>query len=229
MVAKPPQAYGAFAGTAAPNQAGVQHRKQRIWSILIAILVGLIIGSAIFYRFTNIIPSGAKTQTPGASTIVAKTQTPSVGDVSFFNTRQLTDTGTPGINDGIQVNLNLPSQPATGQRYYAWLQDSNIEGTSILLNRTAILKQGSNSLAYIDPQHHNLLATMSQFLSQRRVLKSYQSARHSIRNSGAMRERSHRRVPPQTTLVNLIIYATYSQVIPPSICFTSMAASTTGS
>jgi serine/threonine protein kinase len=164
MVTKPPQVYGAFAGTVAPNQAAAQHRKQRIWSILIAILVCLIIGSAIFYRFTNIIPSGAKTRTPGVSTIVAQKQIPSVGDVSFFNTRQLTNTGTPGINDGIQVNLNLPSQPATGQRYYAWLQDSNIEGTSILLNPTVILKQGSNSLAYIDPAHHNLLAAMSQFL-----------------------------------------------------------------
>lgn len=148
-----------FAATVTPNQMHPKRSHKKLgWSILMVTLVCLIIGSALLYRFTTIFPSNAKMLAP---THVIST---SIGDVSFFNTRQLTDAGTPGVNDGVHIDLNKLPAPAPGQRYYAWLQDNNTEPTSILLNPTTIIKAGSDSLTYTDPQHHNLLTTMSKFL-----------------------------------------------------------------
>jgi hypothetical protein len=157
----PAQAQGIAAGAVIPYQAPPKRSHKKLgWSILIITLVCLIIGSAVLYRFTDIFPGKAKDQIQ----IQIHPAAPSVGDVSFFNTRQLTDAGTPGVNDGVQIELNNIAQPAPGKRYYAWLQDNKTEETSILLNPTTIIKPGSDSFTYTDPQHHNLLATMSQFL-----------------------------------------------------------------
>jgi hypothetical protein len=85
-----------------------------------------------------------------------------VGHASFTSSRQLDAQGMPAINDGLQINLNIPA-PASGNRYYAWLQNSETEAQSIYLGSLDV-NNGSVSMAYTDPAHRDLLAIMSNFL-----------------------------------------------------------------
>ena len=86
-----------------------------------------------------------------------------VGHAAFTSSQQLNSQDVPGINDGMQVQLqNIPA-PASGNSYYAWLQDNQTEATSILLGPLTI-NQGVATLTYMDGQHRDLLTMMSSFL-----------------------------------------------------------------
>jgi hypothetical protein len=100
----------------------------------------------------------------GAFLFLQPAQSPTiVGHASFTSGQQFTAQGTPIVNDGFQIQLqNIPA-PSSGNRYYAWLQDNQTEPVSVYLGALT-LNQGVASLTYTDPQHRDLLATVSNFL-----------------------------------------------------------------
>ncbi|GHO85271.1 serine/threonine-protein kinase [Dictyobacter formicarum] len=86
-----------------------------------------------------------------------------VGQLAFHSSQQLDAYGAQGFNDKVQLHLTNLSEPAPGNRYYAWLRDDKAEAAAILLGTLAI-DQGQSSLAYVDPQHRDLLASRDELL-----------------------------------------------------------------
>jgi serine/threonine protein kinase len=89
-----------------------------------------------------------------------------IGHAFFLNSGQLNANGPQGINDELQIDLAHVSDPAAGKSYFAWLlgDRSQSEGAPVLLGRLTV-SQGNVHLLYRgDPQHTNLLASVSRFL-----------------------------------------------------------------
>lgn len=86
-----------------------------------------------------------------------------VGQLSFNSSQQLDVYGAQGFNDKVQLHLTNLSDPAPGNRYYAWLRGGKAETAAILLGALTI-NQGQSSLAYADTQHRDLLASMDEML-----------------------------------------------------------------
>ena len=89
-----------------------------------------------------------------------------VGHAFFLNSGQLNANGPEGINDELQIDLSNVSDPAAGKSYYAWLlaDSSQSEAASILLGRLTVSQGKVHFLYRGDPQHINLLASVSRFL-----------------------------------------------------------------
>jgi eukaryotic-like serine/threonine-protein kinase len=85
-----------------------------------------------------------------------------VGHAVFTSSHQFTAQGT-AINDGIQVNLQNIPVPASGNSYYAWLQNGERETQSIYLGPLNV-NNGAATLTYTDQNHRDLLAIMGNFL-----------------------------------------------------------------
>ncbi|MBA2681845.1 MAG: serine/threonine protein kinase [Ktedonobacteraceae bacterium] len=125
--------------------------RKRLFAIASIILVILLLGgSAGVYVLLR-----GRAATPVTSTIV--------GTASFFSSSQFGDQGASAINDSIQVHLQHVSDPATGNNYYAWLQDNQAETASVFLGVLKVTN-GDARLSYTDAQHRDLLAQMSRFL-----------------------------------------------------------------
>ncbi|GLV53768.1 hypothetical protein KDH_06190 [Dictyobacter sp. S3.2.2.5] len=86
-----------------------------------------------------------------------------VGQLSFNSSQQLNAYGAQGFNDQVQIYLTDVSDPAPGNRFYAWLRSGVSENTATLLGTLAI-DQGQSSLTYVDPDHRDLLATRDELL-----------------------------------------------------------------
>ena len=94
-----------------------------------------------------------------------------VGKVDFANSESGVTTDDQGVNDRVVVQLVHVAPPKAGKSYYAWLQGDTDRSDApvILLGRLTVDAQGSAHLAdvggaYVDPQHSNLLTTMSRLL-----------------------------------------------------------------
>jgi len=128
-----------------PSRPAGRQRKGLI-AIIGAVLLVVIIGSGL-----------------GVFLLRGYSSTSIVGHAAFTSSQQLNSQGVPGINDGMQIQLqNIPA-PASGNSYYAWLQDNQTETQSIFLGALA-LNQGVATLSYADSQHRDLLTTMNSFL-----------------------------------------------------------------
>src|SRR5579884_278096 len=119
-------------------------RQKRLYVVLAALLVTIVIGAGLFYTF--LVP---KTTTTRPIT------NESVGQVLFRSSPN----ASPGIIDEVDLTLqNIPDAPADNQ-YYAWLLNS---GESVLpVHWTFTVHNGHVSSSYIDPKHMNLLANRS--------------------------------------------------------------------
>jgi serine/threonine-protein kinase len=119
-------------------------RQKRLYVVLTALLVAIVIGAGLFYTF--LVP---KTTSPGP---VANQ---SVGQVVFRSSPN----APPGVLDEVDLTLqNVPDAPANNQ-YYAWLLNS---GESALpVHWTFTVDHGHVFYSYIDPQHMNLLKNRS--------------------------------------------------------------------
>ena len=85
----------------------------------------------------------------------------SVGTITFLNSGRLDAQNTPFMDDGLQIHLSHVPDPAPGQRYYAWAQDSTTHATFL----GALQNQHANALlSYTDSLHRNLLAQVNNFL-----------------------------------------------------------------
>lgn len=143
-------------GTFFPQQASKlppawsQGKGLRNGVIVVLLLILLGSGLAVYPLLTGSASSGGNTSF--------------VGHASFTSSRrQLNNQGLQSINDGIQISLRNIPNPAPGNSYYAWLENSNVETTSILLGKLS-LNQGVASLSYTDSQNRNLLSFVSNFL-----------------------------------------------------------------
>ena len=139
--------------TFAPDApAQVHQRKRRFFTtriILMAVLVGASIST---YAFLH--------KNPGVTPPISSA---SIGSATFLNSGQLNSQNIAFMNDGMQVHLSHVPNPAPGQRYYAWIQNQAKTITSIFLGALQDY-QGNATLSYIDTQHRNLLAYVSNFL-----------------------------------------------------------------
>jgi hypothetical protein len=137
------------------RRAPVHQRKAfvMIASILL-LLVGFGSGLGIFLVLRSPGQTSTKSGTVSASI---------VGHASFFSSQQLTNQNLSAVNDGIHVQLQHIPAPSSGNRYYAWLQDSQTEPTSVYLG-TLNINNGTASLTYTDTQHRDLLGMTSIFL-----------------------------------------------------------------
>ncbi len=127
-------------------------RQWRVWrTVLVALLFVALVGSGL-------IVSHAFTQ-PQTTPVAI------VGQVFFISTGDGDGTQNLGINDQVQIKLNNIPAPASGQQYYAWLlpEVSQIESEALALG---ILHPsgGIATLAYVNPQHNNLVDQFSRFL-----------------------------------------------------------------
>ena len=135
-----------------PVTAGERTRKLKrpliIASIVLVIL--LLAGSVGAYALSRV----------GAAASVASGI---VGTAAFFSSSQLDNQGASSINDSILVHLHHVPDPSSGNNYYAWLQNNQVETASVYLG---ILKvtNGDATLSFTDAQHRDLLAQMSHFL-----------------------------------------------------------------
>ena len=123
--------------------------------VLLAVLMvsGLIAGPSLLRSRTQ----AFSTQTPNMHS--------AVGQLSFISSGQVRENSTQGIADTIQLQLQLQHAPAAGKQYYAWLlpDQGNAEAATILLG--TIARHGSvGQVSYSDPQHTNLLVSMSRLL-----------------------------------------------------------------
>ena len=109
----------------------------------------------------------------GTSLWLTQAQTPAangniVGQAFFVSSGQLSEDGSQGINDGLQINLHSLPDSAPGKSYYVWLQgDENQPGAIPLLLGKLTVNHGGARLSY--PQgssssHVNLLASGSRLL-----------------------------------------------------------------
>ncbi len=140
-----------------PSRPAGRQRKGLI-AIIGAVLLVLIIGSGLgVFLFSSKGSPSNPTSTAGTGS------TNIVGHAAFTSSQQLDSQGVPSINDGMQVQLqNIPA-PASGNSYYAWLQDNQTETQSILLGPLTI-NQGVATLSYADGQHRDLLTMMNSFV-----------------------------------------------------------------
>lgn len=88
---------------------------------------------------------------------------PIVGQASFISSGQTNENSTRGLNDELLLNLHNVPDLAVGKSYYGWLLGDKGQAGAITLGRLTISK-GNGQVLYIDPQHNNLLATMSRLL-----------------------------------------------------------------
>jgi hypothetical protein len=140
----------------APAPAIERPRSKRLWLMLVLAVVvicaslsaGLVFAGAPLH----ILPGA-----PPAAT---------VGHVFFLSSGQLGQMGTEGINDTLEISLSHLSPPAQGKSYYAWLESdlSRSDGPVMLLGKLNVSPSGTVRLTYVDPQHTDLLASMSRFL-----------------------------------------------------------------
>lgn len=87
------------------------------------------------------------------------------GHLLFLSTGLGDATHNQGVNDIVQVDLTALTAPYGGKHYYAWLEGDDQHGnTPALLLGTLTVTLGQAHLRYIQPQHSNLLMTMSRFL-----------------------------------------------------------------
>jgi hypothetical protein len=88
-----------------------------------------------------------------------------VGQVLFMNSGQGDILNGQGINDEVRIDLTHLAEPAAGKAYFAWLQaDLNRSDSPVVLLGQLSVSQGAAHLTYADPQHTDLLATMSRVL-----------------------------------------------------------------
>ncbi|GCE29441.1 hypothetical protein KDA_49250 [Dictyobacter alpinus] len=88
-----------------------------------------------------------------------------VGQVAFESSRIYNQEGTSGVSDQVHLALQHVLPPKSGNTYYAWLLgDKNVSDGRPRLLGTLFPHNGFAELIYRDPEHHNLLATYSQFL-----------------------------------------------------------------
>ncbi len=126
-----------------PPRSPVRQRRGLLFIVMAIVLVVLLGGLGAFF-FLN--------SKPGI-----------VGHAVFTSSHQFTAQGMPAINDGLQINLqNIPA-PASGNSYYAWLQNGESETQSIYLGPLNV-NNGAATLTYADQNHRDLLAMMSNFL-----------------------------------------------------------------
>ena len=125
---------------------------------LVVLLVVLAVsGVAIAPVFTQGRAQGSSLSPRGSHAIV--------GQLSFLSSGQLLDNSSQGIADIVRLRLQLSGGPTPGKQYYAWLlpDEGNAESRTLLLG--TITKQGQvGMVTYSDPQHTNLLASMSRLL-----------------------------------------------------------------
>ncbi len=129
-------------------------------SILIALVILLVVGSAGTFLFLNIktAPSTAKPVLPPPN--------PTLGQVSFFGSDQIGAENNTGVADEVRINLKHLKPPAAGHNYYAWLLNTGNSkggGLPLFLGNVTVNKE-SASLAFANPTHENLLLTKSSFL-----------------------------------------------------------------
>lgn len=129
--------------------------------ILIIVLIGVVFSGMLLFS-----QRGAILHTTASHTTQAVLPATDVGSVFFRSSGQLDQMGTVGMNDIIEISLHHLAQPASGKSYYVWLRgDSNLsDGAVILLGTLNVSPQGTASMVYSDPQHTNLLMSMSRIL-----------------------------------------------------------------
>lgn len=137
-----------------PSKAGPGKRRRGLFSGLIALVIVVVLGSAVgaFYLFTH------------HSTPTASTQ--SVGQVFLLSSGQVNESSSQGINDELQIDLHNLSSPAPGKTFYAWLlSDKKVtEASSLLITKLNVTNGGVQFQYTGDAQHSNLLLSYSRFL-----------------------------------------------------------------
>ncbi|MBV9230266.1 MAG: serine/threonine protein kinase [Chloroflexi bacterium] len=135
------------------------HKRNRLLTIVVPLVLLVLIGSGL----GTYLLSHSSNTTRGTGGAVVTSSPNVVGQAAFVSSGQLTAQGRPAINDGLQIHLEHVANPSPGNRYYAWLQNSETETTSLLLGSLTV-DQGVATLSYSDPQHTDLLAMGSNFL-----------------------------------------------------------------
>jgi serine/threonine protein kinase len=132
------------------------HRLRASWFVPLPIASFLVIAALLF------LTSGAAGRLLSHSQATSSAMT---GQVLFLSSGQGDVINGQGINDEVRVDLTDLAEPAAGKAYFAWLQgDLNRSDSSVVLLGQLKISQGATHLTYVDPQHIDLLATMSRFL-----------------------------------------------------------------
>ena len=135
-------------------------QRRNLYVALIAFIIIVLGGSALG---SYLIFSG-RSHTSSTTPVTAPAI---VGQGFFSSSGQSSGPNSLGINDTFQIRLSNVPNPSPGNSYYAWLLPDTIqsEAPSIGLGPLT-LTNGAASLSapYVDPQHSNLLATLSRVL-----------------------------------------------------------------
>ncbi len=125
--------------------------------LALIVLIAALSAGLLFAQRTGSTPSAPSQQAASPSTVV--------GHLYFLSSGQLSQVGTTGINDKIELELSSMSPPATGKSYFAWLRsDANMSDGSVILLGQLTVSHGSARLVYTDAQHTDLLVQMSRVL-----------------------------------------------------------------
>ena len=125
---------------------------------------------------------------------------PVIGNAYFTSTALINATGTGGINDGIQINLNNLTPPAAGNSYYAWLLPDNDQpnGNILRLDTMSQITNGQSTLTYNSPTSTNLLSLGSRIL----ITEESSSIIPSAPNIDKKFWRYYATIPQDTTGIN---------------------------
>ena len=146
-------------GPAVPARQTWRPRRLSLVLILSVVTIGLIASTSLLFITQKVnVPSK-----PASSSATAATGV--VGQLYFLSTGQLGQMGNNGINDKIELSLSHLSSPSSSKSYYAWLlSDADVgDETTVLLGKLSVT-HGAASITYADPQHADLLLSMSRFL-----------------------------------------------------------------
>ncbi len=146
------------------NPPATTHRARRTTrslKITAITLVSLFLIGFMLFLSLNAHRNASYGQTAGRQTASA---TP-IGRLLFLSSGQGNATQNQGVNDNVQIDLSSLSAPGSGKKYYAWLvADDSYQSNHFVFLGALDVQHLQAHLTYSQPQHNNLLMTMSRFL-----------------------------------------------------------------
>lgn len=164
-----------------PVPVGRNERRKRGWFIaLVVVLLVVLVGGGLgtFFVFSA--------RTPGRAIVPSANQV--VGHAFFISSGQIKESSSQGITDELQIDLTHIADPPLGKSYYAWLlADKGMNmAAPLLVGKLAVTNGQVHFLYPGDPNHTNLLETMSRFHITTEDANLTPLFRHQIRVPGCM-------------------------------------------
>ncbi len=142
----------------APLPKKIQRRPGRLYLALIALLIVVLLASALGILFLNPTKPGTSSSLPASNSLF--------GHAFLVSSGQLDPNTIQGTADRLQISLQSLPQPAAGQSYYMWLLSPDNSSSQVQALLLATSSHGGQITTTFqgDNQHNNLLASYSRIL-----------------------------------------------------------------